>query len=280
MSNILDSKDYNDPNSVLYRGDLLNSGSGGNQKSKTNSSAYYDVSGSFLGYNTIDNNSIYISTQKLYIEGIKNPDNLRRDSYKLSVTHSYFKQCANILYWEGDSDDMTEYMYFAHTAHNAVSGAHKGKKYKNILQLLLTNYSSVPSDKKKDYLKENNSTSKANMARAGLIYFELGKPDPTGGTQFWDGYDVFVFGTKHHKISAGYEITRELYEEYLAIILKEYPKGTIRYDTTTYKIPNSIFEDSKNWSDGVFRYRTGSGNPQYIAKEIKGTSIFYLYNQD
>lgn len=70
MSNILDksaldSKDYNDPNSVLYRGvlkgNVVESGSSDESKSGKKN-AFYTKDGEFLGYDVKNEDKVYITT--------------------------------------------------------------------------------------------------------------------------------------------------------------------------------------------------------------------------
>lgn len=154
---------------------------------------YYKENGEYLGNDGIDD-------KKVYVADAKNEDGTFSNATDLGVTHDDFATSANVVKHES-SGDKTESLWIAHTANNAKdNNAIDYKKQNSTLKDQLTdqNYSTTPSTARTP-LDDNDNSSAANNARAGVISVLSGKADPTGGAVLWDGSDFLKNGTDHNK---------------------------------------------------------------------------------
>jgi hypothetical protein len=240
---------------------------------------YYDRKGKWLGNDGIDDDKVYVATGKTVKENANGTTTTTFDNaVNLGITHTEFKQIANIVMKEGGSNSPNEYLYIAHATNNAAN-ASGTTFYKKIM----SSFSSV-QNKSGLSLSPDNISARANYARAGIVDVFSGSSDPTGGASLWDGTDFLAwglnspYGNSHAKFRQynSISISSDIYNAYLSETLNRYPSGKVRYSGTSYDIPASVFHDKSNWSDVGFYYNTGNKNPwSIIAIGAFGHTIFW-----
>lgn len=205
-----------------------------------------------------------------------------------NITHQKFQECCRVVSHESGTATV-ECIYIAFTANNYAKQVKK-----DLHSLLMSGYSTMPTgtktplpDKSTDEKPEN---LKFGLARKGVLKVCLGDEDPTDGATHWDGTDFLAWGlespyknkdhsNKPHAKFREYKkitISKDIYDEFLAGALKEYPKGRVRYSGIFYDIPAKVFKDRKNWLSGNFEYTTGSKSSKSLsAKVTAGHTIFW-----
>ena len=255
---------------------------------------FYAADGRFLG-RTGTSTTVHVVmnsdvTNEIAIQGIKdynagkiaddvweNKINTDTRSLGATINHAQFQISSNIVRQEGATADAEEYLWIAHTANNAAKASNK-----TLYSKLMTGYSRV-SKKNKTPLSTSNNTTTAKAARAGVIDVLSGGLDPTKGSTFWDGTDFLAWGlnspngTPQNKFEEykNISISGDIYNRYLKATLSKYPKGRVRYDGKYYNIPESVFKDQSNWSDGNFNYNTGYNRTYGI--EATGTVSYSIF---
>ena len=68
------------------------------------------------------------------------------------------------------------------------------------------NYSTTPASARTP-LSDNDNSSAAKNARAGVLSVACGNADPTGGAVLWDGTDFFMKGSTHNKFKEYSRVT-------------------------------------------------------------------------
>lgn len=207
-----------------------------------------------------------------------------KDDYEniqlLPTTHSEFRISANIVRHETKTPGL-ECICIAFTAKNRA----KIEK-KSIYKLLMSEYSSVPRNEKKE-MSLNVKDKLSLDSRKGVILALLNEKDPTNGAEFWDGTDFLAWGLKNpggrsHAKFRQYTkiiISRPLFEKYVYEQKKTYISGKVRYNGNYYSMPAAVFTDPKNWDSGKFVYVTGVKKPpsegQLEATVVAGHTIFW-----
>lgn len=241
---ILDSKDYDDPNSVLYRevlkdNVLENGGSGDSKSGKMN--AFYTKEGEFLGYDDKNEDKVYISTKGNYEYSLgitgepdskPNYESLRKHSTELDIKHSEFQNNAYLILHEGScASNKTTLLWIAHTINNALKNTKYNRGKKTFNQLIKTGYSSASEKDKEKLLPITNINYLANSARYGLIDVLLENPDPTNNAYFWDGLDfISNYGGKTTVLQ------HPKFKQYISI---EIPHNTIDTMIAFWEIDNN-----------------------------------------
>jgi hypothetical protein len=193
------------------------------------------------------------------------------------VTHQQYKIIANIIKYEGSSNDANEYLWIAFTASNAAIESNSSMYAK-----LMSSFSSVETQHKTPLATTDNSI-RAKASRVAVANIFLGDRDPTNGAVRWDGTDFVAWGlrspngTPHNKFEEYYQITIE--ESIYAIYLESQKSAygdTVVYYGIPYSIPAEVFSDSANWMTGRFKYTTGYTSRYRIrATGSFGRSIFW-----
>lgn len=207
-----------------------------------------------------------------------------KDDYEntqlLPTTHSEFRISANIVRHETKTAGL-ECICIAFTAKNRAR-----REKKSIYKLLMSGYSSVPQNEKKEM--SLNVKDKVSLdSRKGVILALLNEKDPTNGAEFWDGTDFLAWGLKNpsgksHAKFRQYTkiiISKPLFEKYVSEQKKTYTSGKVRYNGNYYPIPAAVFTDPKNWDNEKFVYITGVKKPpsegQLEATVVAGHTIFW-----
>ena len=259
---VLDSKDYGDPGSVLYRGVqdgniLENSKLSTNDESKN---AFYDISGEFLGLDNQFDNKVFLINKSTYNEIIssKTPDYsaLRDQSELLNINHTEFQNNCHLILHEGSgASTATTLLWLAHTINNALNDKRYNRGKSTFNQLFRSGYSSALGDVKKKLLPTRDNSYLAKASRYGMIDVLLGHPDPTNNAYFWDGLDfISDFGGK---VSV---LQHPKFKQYESILIPRYTvnemivfwenddnrrhiniKSKILYES--FKIPEALVDD-------------------------------------
>lgn len=205
---------------------------------------------------------------------------------QINISNKEFLISANIIAHESGTEG-EECICIAFTTRNR-----SRKVRKSIYHLLMSGYSSVPNNEKKE-MKLDTQDKKSLDARVGVIAALLDGKDPTNGAEFWDGTDFLAWGTgikEYNRVShAKFRqygiifIKKEIYTKYLTNNIKRYPNGKITYSSYIYSLPHIIFDDPKNWKSGDFSYKTNAIHPStnkpitenLIATTSVGNTIFW-----
>lgn len=207
-----------------------------------------------------------------------------KDDYEntqlLPTTHLEFRISANIVRHETKTPGL-ECICIAFTAKNRAK-----REKKSIYTLLMSGYSSVPQNEKKEM--SLNVKDKVSLdSRKGIILALLNEQDPTNGAEFWDGTDFLAWGLKNpsgksHAKFRQYTkiiISKPLFEKYVSEQKKTYTSGKVKYSGNYYPIPAAVFTDPKNWDNEKFVYVTGVKKPpsegQLEATVVAGHTIFW-----
>lgn len=250
--------------------------------------AFYDRNGNYLGTDNVKEDKAYITTS-FNVDYLKNEKGMvdwtavkkAPATVLLSIPHANFQYCAGVIAQEGTDNSLDEMIAIAHVTRNNVT------QDDQMAAKLATGFSRVLDSDKKP-LQVSSVSSRAKNARAGVIH-ALTEDDTTDGAILWDGVDFLAWGIDRPakagggafpKLVQGVEISKPIYDAFLAAILLEYPSGKVSYQKrygVTCDVPNRVFEDSANWFEGgtVFRYKTGGGAPALSATLTAGRSIFW-----
>ncbi len=239
---------------------------------------YYMKNGTYLGTDNNTDDFVYLSTGR-------NSDGTFADVERLDISKHHFDRIANIIKKEGASNNPKEYLYIAHTIRN------RAKTRKTTMwNLLRTKYSSV-DDKDKDTPISKVNSGNALSARAALIDVLSGNPDPTDGSEYWDGTDFLAWGLKSpYKYDNGEIKPHAKFREYNTItisdnIFSQYCnsqmiayKGRVNYKGKPYNLPQDVFLDPENWNSNGFQYSwPGSASIRFnlVATHAVGKTIFW-----
>lgn len=236
---VLDSKDYYDENSVLFRDGLEDYVSNSNSVKQTKN-AYYTQEGEFLGHDDQEKNKVYITTKgnyNFYLNNTIEPDNkidydsLRKSSTVLNVSHTEFQNNSYLILHEGScASNKNTLVWIAHTVNNALNNKKYNRGIKTFNQLIKTGYSSASAKDKGKLLLTNKISYLANSARYAMIDVLLGNPDPTDGAYFWDGLDfISNYGGKTTVLQ------HPKFKQYISI---EIPRQTINEMISFWEIDN------------------------------------------
>lgn len=199
---------------------------------------------------------------------------------QLPITHSEFRVSSMIVRRETKTSGL-ECICIAFTARNRAR-----REKKSIYKLLMSGYSSVPKNEKKEMsltVKDRESLD----SRKGIILALLNEKDPTNGAEFWDGTDFIAWGLnnpwgKSHAKFRQYTkiiINKVLFDKYVSEQKKTYTSGKVKYSGNYFPIPAPVFIDPKNWNDDHFVYVTGVKKPpsegQLEATIVAGHTIFW-----
>lgn len=182
----------------------------------------------------------------------------------LNITHDKFATAANVVKHES-SGSKNESLWIAHTANNAKDDNRIDWQKKNSTlyeQLTDQKYSTTPASARTP-LSDNDNSSSANNARAGIIDVLSGGADPTGGTVLWDGSDFLKKGSLHNK-----------FKEYTSVSisatdLQTYSSAQSSKLTISSTFSNSIKNGSSFYSLGKGRYNSLHSNGTH------GKTIFW-----
>lgn len=190
---------------------------------------------------------------------------------QINISNKEFLISANIIAHESGTEG-EECICIAFTTRNR-----SRKVRKSIYHLLMSGYSSVPNNEKKE-MKLDTQDKKSLDARVGLIAALLDGKDPTNGAEFWDGTDFLAWGNKHNKFKEYTKIkfSKDLYSKYL----NNQGKQKTSYNGRVYEIPHKIFLDKKYWRNDVFEYSTSIKKPpaegELIGSKVSGKTIFWM----
>lgn len=239
----------------------------------------YSYDGEFLGVNNRTNNIVYVAD----LDDNCNYINAKKLE---NITHEEFQICSSIVKHEGTHTALEdEYIWIAHTANNYSKIVNK-----NLYQVLMSSYSSVPKNEKIE-LPITNNLLRDNFARKGLIDVYINNNDPTNGATYWDGTDFIAWGllspngTPQNKFEeyGKIVINNNIYNTFLSSQLEKYKNARVKYSGKYYDIPSSVFNDKANWITGNFTYKTYARNKKnnsFITTKLeatgtKGYSIFW-----
>ncbi|WP_312788874.1 hypothetical protein [Sphingobacterium sp.] len=210
---VLDSKDPNDDNSVLYRRGVIDDSyvlqpGGKKAQAPKPKNAFYTREGVFLGYDDKNEDKLYISTKGNYDYSLgitgepgkkADYDNLRRYSTELSMKHSDFINSASTVYGESSfwmnvtsAELQGEMRSLAYVHYNYPGEAAYG-----------LNSTAAKSFRSTSLLKRNGT--KMQMAVEAQIYVLSGGIDLSGGARYWDGSDQVGFEASNDKLRDVYK---------------------------------------------------------------------------
>lgn len=302
---LLDSKDPNDPYSVISReavwGNVLgNEGDSGNTDS-LEGGYYYKVDGEYLGKEGKSQN-VFLAERAVKDKYDSNNKKVGEEvsfinKKQLAVNHYDLTYCAGVILKEGK--DYEELLFIAHTANNEANF-----NSKSLQQTLSSSYSTVPKAQKKPLIDKLDSQAKnqaeqkqlalEKSARRAIIDVYNGGTDVSNGSQRWDGVDFIAWGLYHapKEVSKNFRhskfnqygtinISKEIFDKYKTncgsqVSYKskgwENPKvpGSFVFD-----IPEEVFLDVNNWSNNEFSYSTKVNKQTLVATAIRGKTIYW-----
>jgi len=235
---------------------------------------YYDSNGNWIRTDHIKDEKVYSVIEVNESDG--STKNITKD---LGITHTEFKIIANIVRQEAGTADAQENLWIAHTSNNEASAIHS-----SVYDLLQTGFSSAGD--KVNGIATNDSSDRANAARAGVIDVLAGGHDPTGGARRWDGTDFLAWGLNgprgsHAKFRqfATIDIPGDIYNTYESAQRTRWG-NSITYYGTRYTLPAAVFTNIANWTaTGDFHYVTGARNATrgLTATGARGQTIFWRF---
>lgn len=180
---ILDSKDYYDEGSVLYRNDLFDSTDEIHTALNVNSkNVFYTLGGEFLGYDNKNENNVYVTTKENYQYSLKNTekpdyDGLRKHSTDLRISYTNFERKCSAVYGESSIG----YGIFVEEELYAIASVHiRNSVAYGVNSALAKKFRNTP-------LLKRNSNREMKVAIAAFLNALLDGYDHSHGAKQWDG---------------------------------------------------------------------------------------------
>ena len=236
---------------------------------------YYDSNGTWSFSDGKNDNKVYVLNQT------NDPDgSINLTPQLLGITHTQFKIIANIVRQEAGTADAQESLWIAHASNNEASAIHS-----TLYDLLQTRFSSAGD--KVNGITTNDSSDRANAARAGVIDVLAGGHDPTGGARRWDGTDFLAWGLNgpwgsHAKFRqyTTIDIAGDIYSTYESAQRARWGNSVSYPGRGSYSLPAAVFTNIANWTAaGDFHYVTGARTATrgITATGARGQTIFWRF---